>query len=90
MNARTNPDTPRSEGGADPVVECFACCPSPLSMPHAKLSSHKAALCEEPCKTVRTQTDASLGPQGAIRYTRTTTTEQRYHTRQDVHVTRRV
>ncbi|RYR04778.1 hypothetical protein Ahy_B06g084555 [Arachis hypogaea] len=69
-------------------------------MSHAKLSSHEAALREEPynagpveCpllyagEAVRTQTDASLGPQGAIRYTRTTTTEQRYHTHQDVHVT---
>ncbi|RYQ80105.1 hypothetical protein Ahy_Scaffold1g106732 isoform A [Arachis hypogaea] len=49
-SVRTNPDTlpsgknPRSEGGADPAVDCVACWPTPLSMPHAKLSSHVATL----------------------------------------------
>ncbi|RYQ84626.1 hypothetical protein Ahy_B10g104071 [Arachis hypogaea] len=39
---------------------------------------------------VHTQTDALLGSQGAIRYIRTITMEQRCHTPQDVHVTHRV
>ncbi|RYQ83239.1 hypothetical protein Ahy_B10g101886 [Arachis hypogaea] len=52
---RTNPGTPpsvkspRLEGGAATATDYFSCWPTPLSMPHAKLSSHEATLREERC-----------------------------------------
>ena len=104
-SVRTKPDTlpsgknPRSEGSADPAIDCVACWPTLLSMAHAKLSSHEAALCEErgnagpvECplllagEAVRTQTDASLSSQDAIRHNQMTIMEQRCHITQGVHV----